>query len=113
VERTSHRNAATSLRGVLEVAASIYPAELWRWQPDQEHGMHFGPKISASVLYGLGWILLGCSAVMAVLAIFVFADFVTLPISVRTDLIGAAACAVLGLLSRLMARRFEAGAYPG
>jgi len=75
--------------------------------------MHFGPKIAASVLHGLGWILLGFSAVMAVLAIFVFADLLTLPISVRTALIGAAACGVLGLLSRFMARRFEAAVYPG
>lgn len=70
--------------------------------------MRFGPNVSAPLLYGLGWILLGFAALMAVLAILAFVGFVTLPISVRTDLIGAAACAVLGLLSRFVARRFEA-----
>jgi hypothetical protein len=75
--------------------------------------MRFGPGISASLLYGLGWILLGLAALMAVLAILTSAELVTLPISVRTDLIGAAVCGALGLLSRALARRFERAVYPG
>jgi hypothetical protein len=75
--------------------------------------MRFGPSISVSLLYGLSWILLGLASLMAVLAILAFLSLVALPISVRTDLIGAAICAVLGLLSRALARRFEGATYPG
>ena len=75
--------------------------------------MQFGPSISASILYGIGWILLGVAALMALLAILAFAGLVTLPISIRTDLIGAMVCGGLGGLSRLLARRFERAAYPG
>jgi phosphate/sulfate permease len=79
----------------------------------EENAMRFGPSISASILHGLGWILLGLAALMAALAILAFAGLVTLPISIRTDLIGATACAGLGFLSRLLARRFERAASPG
>ena len=75
--------------------------------------MRIGPGISASLLYGLSWILLGLAALMAFLAVLVFAGLVTLPISVRTDLIGAAVSAALGLLSRFLAHRFEVAVYPG
>jgi phosphate/sulfate permease len=74
--------------------------------------MRFGPRISASILHGLGWIMLGFAALMAALAILALAGLVTMPISVRTDLIGATVCAGLGLLSRLLARRFERAAFP-
>ncbi|MEE1613441.1 hypothetical protein [Microvirga sp. CF3016] len=75
--------------------------------------MRFGPSISASILHGLGWILLGVAALMAALATLAFAGLVTLPISIRTEFIGATACAGLGFLARLLARRFERAAFPG
>jgi hypothetical protein len=82
--------------------------------PDiKEQTMRLGANISASLMYGLSWILLSIAALMIVLAILASVGLVTLPISVRTDLIGAAVCAVLGLLSRFLARRFEGAIYPG
>jgi phosphate/sulfate permease len=79
----------------------------------EENAMRFGPSISTSILYRLGWILLGVAALMAVRAILAFAGPVTLPVSISTDLIGAIVCAGLGVLSRLLARGFEGAAYPG
>ncbi len=73
--------------------------------------MRFGPNISASILYGASWILLCAAVLMAVLAGLTSLGFVTLPISVRTDLIGAAICALLALVFRFAARRFERVAY--
>lgn len=73
--------------------------------------MHLGSNISASLLHGLSWILLCVAALMVLLALGAFFDLLTLPISVRTDLIGAAICSVLGLSCRFMARRFEQVAY--
>jgi hypothetical protein len=73
--------------------------------------MHLGSNISASLLYGLSWILLCVAALMVLLALGAFFGLLTLPISVRTDLIGAAVCFGLGLLCRFMARRFEQVAY--
>lgn len=73
--------------------------------------MRLGSNISASLLYGLSWVLLCVAAIMVVLALGAFLGLLSLPISVRTDLIGAVVCAVLGLSSRFMARRFEQVAY--
>jgi hypothetical protein len=67
--------------------------------------------VASSLLYGLSWILLGVAALMVVLAIVTSLGLTALPISVRTDLIGAAVCSSLALSSRFMARRFERPAY--
>jgi hypothetical protein len=74
--------------------------------------MRLGSHVPASLLYGLSWILLFIAALMVLLAVGTFLGFVTLPISVRTDLIGAAICSVLALFTRFMARKFEQVAYP-
>lgn len=73
--------------------------------------MRLGSNISTLLLYGLSWILLCVAAVMVVLAVGAFFGLLTLPISVRTDLIGAAVCSALALLSRFVARRFEQVTY--
>ena len=73
--------------------------------------MRVGSNISVSLLFGSSWILLCVAALLVVLAVGVFFGLLTLSISVRTDLIGAAICSVLALFSRLMARRFKQIAY--
>lgn len=75
--------------------------------------MRFGPSISASLLYGLSWIMLGLTALLVALAILTSIGFLTRPISVRTDLIAAAVRAVLGLLARILVRRFERAIHMG
>lgn len=74
--------------------------------------MRLGSNISASLLYGLSWILLCVAALMVVLAILTSLGFVMLPISVSTDLIGAAICSVLAFFFRFTARRFERAIAP-
>jgi hypothetical protein len=73
--------------------------------------VRLGSQIPTSLLYGLSWILICVSGLMAVLGILTFLGFATLPISVRADLIGAAICSALGLLFRFTAYRFEHAAY--
>jgi hypothetical protein len=78
---------------------------------DEEQTMRLASGVASSLLYGLSWILLGVAALMVVLAIVTSLGLTALPISVRTDLIGAAVCSSLALSSRFMARRFERPAY--
>jgi hypothetical protein len=69
-------------------------------------------NLSASPLYGLSWILPCVATLMVVLVPRAIFGPLTLPIPVRTDMIGAAVRSVRALLSRVMARRFEQVAYP-
>jgi hypothetical protein len=66
-----------------------------------------GPILSVSLMYGISWLLLCVSVLMVILAVLAMLDLIALPITVRTDLIGAAACSVLALLFRSLARRFD------
>jgi uncharacterized RDD family membrane protein YckC len=78
----------------------------------KEQTMRPGSNVSASLLYGLSWILLCVAALMVVLAILTSLGLITIPISVRTDLIGAAVCSILALFSPFVARRFDQATYP-
>jgi hypothetical protein len=83
------------------------------WRPNMmwmERDMRvgpIGPYLSVSLMYGLSWVLLCVSVMMVILAILGVLDLLALPIAVRTDLIGAAACSALALVFRSLARKFD------
>jgi len=69
--------------------------------------IRIGFNVSAPLLYGLSWILLGLAALMVLLAIATALGMVDFPMPVSTDLIGAVICALLGLLFRSLAGRID------
>lgn len=64
-------------------------------------------NISAALLYGLSWMLLGLVALMIALLLATQLGIATLPVTTVTDLIGAAICSALAFLCRSLARKFE------
>lgn len=73
--------------------------------------MRLGPNVSASLLYGLSWILFCVATLMVILAILTALGAVAPPISVLVDLIGAAICCALALFARFVGRKFERAAF--
>lgn len=71
--------------------------------------IRIGFNISAHLLYGLSWILLGAAVLMVILAIATALGVASFPLSVSADLIGGVICALLGLLFRFLAGRLEHG----
>ncbi len=71
--------------------------------------IRIGFNISALLLYGLSWILLGAAVLMLILAIATALGVANLPMTVSADLIGAVICALLALLFRFLAGRLELG----
>jgi len=69
--------------------------------------IRIGFNVSAPVLYGLSWILLGLAVLMVILAIATALGMVDFPMAASTDLIGAAICALLALLFRSLAGRID------
>ena len=65
--------------------------------------IRIGFNISAHLLYGLSWILLGASVLMLILAIATVLGLADLPLTVSADLIGSVICALLALLFRFLA----------
>lgn len=63
--------------------------------------------ISAFLLYGLSWMLIGVAALMAALAMVSKLGLTTLPAMTLADLTGAAFCCVLAFLCRVLARKFD------
>ncbi len=64
-------------------------------------------NVSAPLMYGLSWILLGVAVLMMVLAIATAFGVKWLPMAVLTDVVGAAICALLAWGGRLLGQRFE------
>lgn len=60
-------------------------------------------NISASLLYGLSWMLLGVAALMIALAIATQLGIATVPVTTLTDLI----CSALAFLCRSLAHKFK------
>ena len=71
--------------------------------------IRIGFNISALLLYGLSWILLGAAVLMVILAIATALGVASFPLTVSADLIAAAICALLALLFRFLAGRLEQG----
>lgn len=71
--------------------------------------IRIGFNISAHLLYGLSWILLGAAVLMVVLAIATALGVASFPMTVSADLIGGVICALLALLFRFLAGRLEQG----
>jgi len=69
--------------------------------------MRLGMNVSAPLLYGLSWILLGVAVLMVVLAIATALGVEWLPTAAVTDVIAAAICSLLALVCRALGRRFE------
>jgi 4-amino-4-deoxy-L-arabinose transferase-like glycosyltransferase len=69
--------------------------------------MRLGVNVSAPLMYGLSWILLGIAVLMVVLAIATALGVEWLPTTAVTDVIAAAICSLLALVCRSLGRRFE------
>lgn len=69
--------------------------------------IRIGFNISALLLYGLSWILLGAAVLMVFLALAMALALVNLPMTASADLIGGAICALLALLFRFLAGRLD------
>lgn len=69
--------------------------------------LRLGVNVSAPLMYGLSWILLGAAVLMAVLAIATALGVKWLPTTAVTDVIVAAFCSLLALACRALGRRFE------
>ncbi|MEZ0167636.1 hypothetical protein [Microvirga sp. TS319] len=69
--------------------------------------MRLGVNVSAPLMYGLSWILLGAAILMVVLAGATALGLDWLPVAPVTDLIAAALCGLLAMACRSLGRRFE------
>lgn len=69
--------------------------------------IRIGFNISALLLYGLSWILLGAAMLMVILAIATALGVASFPLTVSADLIGSVICALLALLFRVLAGRLD------
>jgi len=69
--------------------------------------LRLGVNVSAPLMYGLSWILLGAAILMVLLAIATALGVEWLPIAPLTDLIIAAICGLPALGCRSLGRRFE------
>jgi hypothetical protein len=69
--------------------------------------VRLGVNVSAPLMYGLSWILLGAAVLMVVLAIATALGVEWLPAAPVTDMIIAAICGLLALGFRSLGRRFE------
>jgi hypothetical protein len=69
--------------------------------------IRIGFNITALLLYGLSWILLGAAVLMVILAIATALGVASFPMTVSADLIGSVICALLGLLFRFLAGRLD------
>ncbi|EIM30237.1 hypothetical protein [Microvirga lotononidis] len=65
--------------------------------------IRIGFNISALLLYGLSWILLGTAVLMLILAIATALGLANLQMTVTADLVGSVICALLALLFRFLA----------
>lgn len=69
--------------------------------------LRLGVNVSAPLMYGLSWILLGAALLMVVLALATALGVEWLPVAPVTDMIVAAICGLLALGCRSLGRRFE------
>ena len=69
--------------------------------------IRIGFNISAVLLYGLSWILLGVAVLMVILAIATGLGLASFPMTVTADLIGSVICALLALLFRFLAGKLD------
>jgi hypothetical protein len=69
--------------------------------------LRLGMNVSAPLMYGLSWILLGVAVLMVVLAIASALGAKWLPAAAVTEVIGAAICALLAWACRSLGHRFE------
>jgi hypothetical protein len=69
--------------------------------------LRLGVNVSAPLMYGLSWILLGVAVLLVGFAIATVLGVEGLPTAAVPDLIGAAVSTLLAVACRSLGRRFE------
>ncbi|MCB8822019.1 hypothetical protein [Microvirga rosea] len=69
--------------------------------------LRLGMNVSAPLLYGLSWFLIGVSVLMVALAVATALGVESLPAAAGTDVIAAAICSLLALVFLSLARRLD------